>query len=210
MGKFNDLTGLRFGRLKVNSLVIHKYPQKWSCECDCGKIVVVTSPSLRSGNTKSCGCLAIELLKGRTIKHGMCNTKEHRAWKDMKARCYNPRSQEYKNYGGRGVKVCESWRDSFEAFFKEIGYAPSPEHSLNRLDNNGNYESGNVNWATETEQQRNTRRTRLIEYRGETRSMIEWCEFLGLNYKRVRTRIYSGMIVERAFTNEIFKRVKRK
>ncbi len=121
------------------------------CRCECGKEISVRLISLRRGNTKTCGCVR--------IKHGGTYTKEYRAWWDMQQRCNNPRHDRYASYGGRGIKVCEAWRE-FENFIRDMGTRPSSDHSIDRTDNDGNYEPGNCRWATRSEQQRNTRRTR--------------------------------------------------
>ena len=149
---------------KFNRLII---VEKWSikgrtyykCVCDCGNKIIVRSDSLKSGNTKSCGCLKEEKDFINKIIHGQAisnnHTKEYKAWEKMKVRCYNPNYHAYHRYGGRGIKVCDKWLNSFEAFFTDVGKAPSLDHSIDRIDNDGNYEPGNVKWSTQYEQVNN-------------------------------------------------------
>jgi hypothetical protein len=144
-----NLRWKRFGRLVVRD---YAGGTKWVCICDCGAHRIVSGASLRGGKTRSCGCLARDV----ATKHGMSRSKEYNAWKSMKARCFNPRHQAYENYGGRGITVCEKYLP-FEGWFPDVGLAPSPDHSLDRIDNDGNYAPGNVHWATRSEQTRNRR-----------------------------------------------------
>ena len=153
-----DLSGTRVGRLVVRRLVSSG---KWECQCDCGSQCEKSRSSLRKGKVKSCGCLrkerASQGLPGRS--HGGTKTKEYRAWASMKTRCLNPRYSRYHDYGGRGIRVCDRWLKSFESFVADVGLAPGLEYSLDRYPNNdGNYEPGNVRWATRSQQQRNKRR----------------------------------------------------
>ena len=159
---FIDLTGQKFGKL----IAIEKTDRKsssrsivWKCKCDCGKETFVSSSSLRSGNTQSCGCLKKELV---TI-HGQCQSSEYHSWDSMKARCYNPNYNQFKDYGGRGIEVCDRWKDSFENFLADMGSKPSSKHSIDRIDVNGNYEPGNCKWSTNQEQARNKRNQRDVK-----------------------------------------------
>jgi hypothetical protein len=127
-------------------------------------------------------------------RHGhtrrMARSSEHYAWTNMVQRCTNPNRQDFTSYGGRGISVCDKWRDSFEAFFADMGERPSPQHSIDRFPNNdGNYEPGNVRWATKHQQMQNTRATRLITFNGETMGLNAWAKKLGLNKESLRTRL---------------------
>lgn len=157
---FRDLTGARFGRLTV----IRRAPDttgrkvNWLCRCECGKEKPVRASSLVNGRATSCGCLQREVAAKSFTTHGGTYTPEYQAWASMIQRCTNENCSNWHNYGGRGIAVCAAWLNSFEAFLAHIGKRPSGQHSLDRIDVNGNYEPGNVRWATLAEQRRNIRR----------------------------------------------------
>lgn len=164
-----DLTGQKFGRLTVlyESEKLSNGRRMWVCSCDCGTTTnPVDGNSLRQGRSKSCGCLRKEAVRktGKANKtHGMSTTKIHGVWAGMKARCDNPNTKYFAEYGGRGIRVCELWHDDFLEFYGYVSRLPhygEPGYSLDRIDNNGNYEPGNVRWATAKEQQNNKREYR--------------------------------------------------
>lgn len=158
--KFIDLSGQAFGRLSVQSRIENKGKHTiWTCFCQCGNTVNVSSTHLRSGHTLSCGCYRDDTKKNNKHGeiHGMCDTPEYDAWHKMKGRCLNKSDRKYPDYGGRGITVCQEWIDSFEAFYSHIGKRPSKKHSLDRIENENGYEPGNVRWATIIEQNNNKR-----------------------------------------------------
>jgi hypothetical protein len=155
-----DLSGQKYGRLRVIKLTsLPRQRSKWLCECDCGNTVEVFSTSLRTGHTKSCGCYNRELIDARKT-HGMKGSREYSSWRAMRYRCRNPRCPAFPNYGGRGITVCRRWESSFLNFYADMGERPDRK-TLDRIDNDGNYEPGNCRWATAKEQGRNTRATKL-------------------------------------------------
>lgn len=195
---FKDITGQRYGRLLVVSPV--KRPNikafYWECQCDCGSIKVIYGANLRRGLSQSCGCLHRE----KVTLHGMSNSPERNSWEKMISRCYDSSHNSYKNYGARGISVCERWRNSFIDFLADVGRKPTPEHSLDRKKNDGNYEPDNVRWATRLEQNRNMRKTRFIEYGGIRKSLSEWSEDLNMKKSTIRQRLNSGWTEEQALT----------
>jgi hypothetical protein len=199
-----DLTGQRFGRLIAIRLAgnAHNGRVLWECICDCGNTKVTSSGDLRAGHTVSCGCGKLERLEKYRWKHGRADTPEHIIWMSMRQRCNDPTATNYPRYGGRGIKVCERWAESFANFFADMGPRPSPAHSIDRWpDNDGNYEPGNCRWATLEEQANNCRRNRRLTYQGRTMTMTQWCKELGLSPAMVQQRLGKlGWSVEMALT----------
>jgi len=167
MPKMIDVTGQVFGRLTVLERVKRRGHKEiyWRCQCTCGKLTEVMAQNLREGKIRSCGCLKDELTAERRAKHRHSRvgaaqkpSSEYKTWCGMRDRCNRPNHVAYKNYGGRGVKVCAEWEASFEAFLAHIGPKPTPAHTVDRIDVDGNYEPGNVRWATRKEQAANKRK----------------------------------------------------
>tara|TARA_R110000868_G_scaffold13848_3_gene64357 strand:- start:8415 stop:8933 length:519 start_codon:yes stop_codon:yes gene_type:complete len=168
MSRIINLTGIRFGRLLAISLAGRDNGNQcyWNCICDCGNNIKTRATCLRSGDTQSCGCLRNERIRKALNKHGESSsikkTTEYISWFGMKQRCYNTNFRQYKDYGGRGIKVCERWKESFVNFLEDMGRKPSPQHSLDRINNDGNYEPSNCRWATRSEQQNNKRNNKKM------------------------------------------------
>lgn len=204
--KRKDLTDQKFGRLTVIEFSHSDSYRRayWLCECECGEKVKVRAESLKSGHTTSCGCYHREY-KRASHKHGMWKTPEYTTWLNMNQRCYNPNNPIYHNYGGRGIKVCDRWRGEhgFENFFQDMGFKPSDNFTIERKDNNGDYEPGNCKWATYTEQNRNFRRNHLITFDGKTQSIAAWSEEINLPYNIIAYRIRSNWTIERALTESL-------
>lgn len=192
--------GQRIGRLTVAGRAedgLRRGERRWDCICDCGAKKTIDQGHLLAKNgTRSCGCLTIEAVKKANTTHGQLKTPEYRAWRNMLGRCENKAHNSYFRYGGRGISICDRWKD-FNKFVEDMGSRPSPKHSLDRIDNEGNYEPSNCRWATDSEQLRNTSSNLWIEWNGERRTAVEWAEKLGIKVRHIYDRIYSGWEVER-------------
>jgi hypothetical protein len=185
----------------------------WDCLCDCGAIVTVRADALTSGGTKSCGCLSRELAREHIKKawvrprvvhghtrgshHGADASPEYRSWRMMKSRCLNPRNHKFASYGGRGIAVCQPWLD-FRNFLADMGRRPSLLHTLDRIDNDGNYEPGNCRWATRTEQQRNTRTACRVFVMGAWMSLGDVADVAGMPVSCLKYRLRQGWSLGRA------------
>lgn len=202
--RFRDIEGNRFGRL-----IAIKYAGKdsrkssmWNCLCDCGTSKIISSNKLIKGNTKSCGCLHKEVASGLLATHRKTRTAEYVAWVGIKGRCLNTENKNYSNYGGRGIGIDDRWAESFENFLDDMGNKPTPSHSIDRIDNDGNYSLENCRWATKKVQARNRRITRTIEYNGESKSLAEWAEVTGIHRATIASRISAGWTTGRALGKE--------
>ena len=202
MRKTPDLKNKRFGRLVVLDLsdgyVDEKYKRRgWVCECDCGNVVLLRGDVIQRENTYGCGCGAGSHLK----THGLSKHPLHSIWKGMKARCYNNKCEAYKNYGGRGIKVCDRWL-TFDNFLNDMGERPNLL-TIERINNNGNYELSNCRWATRKEQCNNRRSNQNVEFNGMVKNFTEWEKFLNLKPGTIARRLKNKWSVEEALTTLI-------
>ena len=207
MSLYKVRKGKRFGRLRVLTVTSRIWDggntrRVCDCVCDCGCKVSVPLGHLRSGNTRSCGCLYKDYVEARSSK-AYCKTLTFKSWQAAKTRCYNPNTKDYANYGGRGIRMCKRWRDSFLYFLEDMGQRPSKKHSLDRIDSNGNYESKNCRWATAREQRLNTSAVHLVTYNGITKCITDWSRDLGGCPQLVIARIKRGWTPEAAVSTPI-------
>lgn len=208
--RFKDIEGQRFGRLvAVRFLRLQRRANGfrtafWLCRCQCGNTTEVDGNKLRNGHTQSCGCLQKERTSAHRKTHGMSHTATYQVWCGMIKRCENPRSKGFSNYGGRGIKVCERWRNSFEAFLKDMGPRPSSRHSIDRINSDGDYEPGNCRWATAKQQARNLRTNRLLTCRGQSKTLAEWAEERRIHSSTITRRIdFCGWSEEEAILTPV-------
>lgn len=194
-----NLVGKKFGRLTVIEksdckILNRKNGRIWKCRCDCGKTLGVCTNSLKSGNTKSCGCYKSYVTANRNRTHNKGNTRLYDIWCAMKQRCYYEKNNRYKDYGGRGITVCDEWLHDFQAFYDWAmanGYAD--DLTIERKDVNGNYKPSNCEWITKEAQARNKRNSRIIEHNGETHTLAEWSRITGISRKTILYRYNHGL-----------------
>ncbi|MCL2598139.1 MAG: hypothetical protein FWD66_10930 [Paludibacter sp.] len=192
-----DLTGKKFSMLMVIKEAGRKREEAaWLCKCDCGNTIIVSSYKLRSGHTTSCGCYQKKRASEANIKHADnkrgIRTAEYRAWRHMKHRCSNKNNKDFEIYGGRGIKVCERWNNSFENFLADMGRKPSDDYSIDRIDTNGDYTPENCRWATIIEQANNTRRNLYFDYNGEKKTISQIAEIECVTYSTIYIRYRRG------------------
>lgn len=201
--KYKDMSGMRYGRMIVINLshVSKAGDAYWICECDCGTTKTVKGQSLRSGSIVSCGCYHRDILSipehGHAV-NGKCSPT-YTTWTSMISRCKNKRNPAYQNYGGRGIAVCERWLESFENFLEDMGVRPDGM-SLDRRDNNGNYDRENCKWSTKKEQQNNRRDTVILTHNGESLPLEYWVARIGIKSGTLRSRIRNGLATSEALT----------
>lgn len=201
----SDLSGKKFSRW----LVQHRSPRAeyWFCICDCGTVKAVRGANLKNGNSKSCGCYSREIAAAAKFKHGMAaggrQTPEYATWARMKDRCENPNATGFERYGGRGISVCDEWRNDFCAFLRDMGKKPSSRHSIDRIDVNGDYTPGNCRWATPRQQSRNKSDTRMVMYGGSLIPLIDAAALAGIGYRTINSRMQKGWTAERAVTEPL-------
>ena len=174
----------------------------WLCQCDCGKQSLTCASNLFEGQTKSCGCFRIET-RGRSSRtHGRSHSPVWGVWRAMINRCTNPNVFLFHRYGGRGISVCPRWRKSFSDFISDMGERPSGG-SIDRINNDGNYEPGNCKWSTRKEQCRNRKTNRIITFQGKTASIAEWAEIIPMSPLVISHRLFRGWSVEMALTKPL-------
>jgi hypothetical protein len=191
--KFIDLTGHKYGRWTVLKMA----PRRgalifWECVCECGVVKEIRGCNLRSGISKSCGCLNYEVIHG--VDHGMTGSREYGCWINMRDRCSNPKNTHWKMYGGRGITVCQRWQRSFHNFYADMG--PSNGLTIERIDVNGNYEPDNCKWIPASEQAWNKTNSRKIIAFGEEKLFIEWARFLDIDASLLHYHLRTGKTME--------------
>lgn len=203
------MIGKRFGKLKVIKKVGVDNNRfiTWLCECDCGNKVVVRGSNLRTGNTKSCGCVRKENTKMLNFVTGMSNSRLHRIWSGMKSRCFNPNAKHYHRYGGRGITVCEEWRHQFKPFYDwAMSHGYTDELTIDRIDNDGNYCPENCRWVTVKEQSRNMSKNRFVNFRGETLCVADLAIKYNISSSVLLGRINRNWDIERALTTPVIRK----
>jgi hypothetical protein len=207
----NDFIGRRFGRLVVIS---EAPPIKEGndgrlrpavlCQCDCGAQKVVRIMSLKKGGCTSCGCFFREQASKRLFKHGLTHTRLFSIWESVLDRCYDHNSINYVNYGGRGIYICDEWKNDFLNFYNwAIANGYEDGLTIDRIDNDGNYVPSHCRWATYTQQARNRRNNHFLTFNGETKPIVEWSEKVGIRPDTIWHRLKSGKSVEEALTQPL-------
>lgn len=206
MKKHIDLAGKKFNRLLVVKEVDrNKYgTRQWLCKCDCGKYIIDTSSHITTGHTKSCGCYKIEFAKKVFTKHGGKHSRLYNIWCSMKQRCYDEHCKNYKRYGGRGITVCDEWNNNYECFRDwSMGNGCKDDLTIDRINNNGNYEPDNCRWTTRDIQSNNKSSNHIITYHGITKTVKQWSKDLNIKYGTLLSRFLRGWSIERALTQPV-------
>lgn len=186
------MNGMRYGRLLVLCAAGHNgRALQWLCLCDCGRKTYVRGADMRQGKHLSCGCLQSERASAANGKHRGCSTKIYFVWGSMIGRCHNPKNKSYPRYGGRGITVCDRWRNSFEAFRHDMGARPSDQHSIERKDNSLGYDPSNCCWATTTQQSNNRRNVKRYQYGGRDGTARDMSQWFNVPFKILRNRLGS-------------------
>lgn len=196
-----EMTGRRFNRLTVISETTRIHPKRpmYICLCDCGTMKNVEGRRLREGVVKSCGCLSKETTKSRSTTHGMTDSVEYKVWCGIKRRCLNKNDKRFQSYGGRGIKICDSWKNSFESFFSDMGYRPDG-FSIERIDVNGDYEPKNCKWIKLSSQASNKRSNIRITYNNTTRILSEWSMLTGIKPGTISARLNRGWSIKKSLS----------
>ena len=196
-----DLTGQKFSRLTVIRRATNnpRGEARWECVCECGsgKTIIAISGNLKNQHTRSCGCLT----KEAKTTHGLRHTPEYRVWDNIKRRCYSEKHKSYSDYGARGITMCDEWKESFEAFYRDMGPRPTQQHTIDRRENDKGYSKENCRWTTWEEQANNRRNNIYYELDGKTKTLAEWCRDLSLPYSAIYTRMKRGANFEDAIAD---------
>lgn len=217
MGKIINESGNRYGKLVVQGLS-HFDPKEanrayFKCVCDCGNERIVMGKSLRSNIIYACLECSAKRRADNHSSHGDCRkgkTKEYFIWRGIKERCLNPRNKHYFRYGGRGITMCEKWKNSYADFLLDMGRKPSDKHSIERNDNEKGYSPENCKWATQKEQTRNTRQNKILTFNGVSLCVAEWAEKLNVKSATLHMRVHRGWSVDRILTQDVLKSIKTK
>lgn len=201
--------GDKYGRLEIvkeenEAKYLNGKSRRFRCKCSCGKEIITNLNSLRRGCSLSCGCLQKELMSSRATKHGLSGLDEYQIWKGLRKRCSLKNKKDVKNYGERGISVCERW-NNFENFYYDMGKRPSKKHSIDRIDNEKGYYKENCRWATCLEQNNNRRSSVYIEYNGERKTISQWERELGFSRGTITRRLAHGWDMKRAVINKSFR-----
>ena len=201
---FKDLTGMKFGRLTVIERTENSESGKtrWLCRCDCGKEIVVCGCNLKNNHTQSCGCIHHEVVSRVFGTHHMSQSRIYSIWVNIKTRCLNHKAVNYHNYGGRGITICNEWQNDFQAFYdyvSKLEHFNEKGYSLDRINNNGNYEPNNLRWADLKTQSRNTRANLIVIYKGKSMPLIDAAELSGIAFPTLWARVRNGDTGDRLF-----------
>jgi len=211
--KFNRLTIIKLDHIEKYISPKGKKKNKvyYVCQCDCGKNLIVLKNEITSNGTKSCGCKREENIRKSITIHNMTKTRLYKIWRNIKTRCLNKNNKHYKDYGGRGITICEDWKNDFMSFYNwAITNGYKEDLTIDRIDVNGNYEPSNCRWADRTIQNKNKRNNHLITYNGETHCVAEWSGILEINLRTLWSRIINyNWPIEKIFETPVRKRINK-
>ncbi len=188
----------RFGRLYIVNAWVDGGVTRANCVCDCGACGEYRVGDIKSGNTASCGCYRVDNTRIMKRTHGQTDTALYKIWSDMKKRCYNSRHKAYARYGGRGIGMSSEWKNDFCSFMADMGERPTPDHEIDRINNDGPYSKENCRWATRRQNMLNTRRAMVVEYGGERVSLKDLSALTGVKYGTLYYRFKRGLPVLQA------------
>lgn len=205
------MDGRVFGKLTVmyRKGTIKKYAA-WMCQCTCGEYVTVSGYNLRAGLRKCCARNGHFWAGSQPPSLIAQHPSEHQSWRSMCERCFRKENKKHRHYGGRGITVCERWQNSFANFFSDMGAKPTPKHTIDRINNDGNYEPSNCKWSTNKEQSRNMRRTVYVEHEGQRRLLMDVADSMGISRPVLYSRLKNGWSMEEALTLPVAKHTKKK